>query len=51
MVCPANLIRFLSVDPFLGTVAHLSFTFLAVVNNLLNTINMILGASAAISFL
>ncbi|KAL0931489.1 urea active [Colletotrichum truncatum] len=34
-----------------GTVAHLSFTFLAVVNNLLNTINMILGASAAISFL
>ncbi|KAF4848586.1 putative urea active transporter 1 [Colletotrichum siamense] len=34
-----------------GTVAHLSFTFLAIVNNLLNTINMILGASAAISFL
>ncbi|WQF75050.1 Putative sodium/solute symporter, sodium/glucose symporter superfamily [Colletotrichum destructivum] len=34
-----------------GNVAHLSFTFLAVVNNLLNTINMILGASAAISFL
>ncbi|KAF4998579.1 hypothetical protein FDECE_11748 [Fusarium decemcellulare] len=34
-----------------GTVAHLSFTFLAVINNLLNTINMILGASAAISFL
>ncbi|CCT68046.1 probable DUR3-Urea permease [Fusarium fujikuroi IMI 58289] len=33
-----------------GTVAHLSFTFLAIVNNLLNTINMILGASAAISF-
>lgn len=38
-------------DLSLGTVAHLSFTFLAVVNNLLNTINMILGASAAISFL
>ncbi|KAF4463224.1 DUR3-Urea permease [Fusarium albosuccineum] len=34
-----------------GTVAHLSFTFLAVINNLLNTINMILGGSAAISFL
>ncbi|KAF5979488.1 DUR3-urea permease [Fusarium coicis] len=34
-----------------GTVGHLSFTFLAIVNNLLNTINMILGASAAISFL
>ncbi|KAI6750496.1 hypothetical protein HG530_014777 [Fusarium avenaceum] len=34
-----------------GTVAHLSFTFLAIVNNLLNTINMILGASAAITFL
>ncbi|KAF5253647.1 hypothetical protein FANTH_1337 [Fusarium anthophilum] len=34
-----------------GTVAHISFTFLAIVNNLLNTINMILGASAAISFL
>ncbi|TDZ36081.1 putative urea active transporter 1 [Colletotrichum spinosum] len=34
-----------------GTVAHLSFTFLAVINNLLNTVNMILGASAAISFL
>ncbi|CAM1510758.1 Fc.00g082710.m01.CDS01 [Cosmosporella sp. VM-42] len=34
-----------------GTLAHLSFTFLAIVNNLLNTINMILGASAAISFL
>ncbi|KAF4425010.1 putative urea active transporter 1 [Colletotrichum fructicola] len=34
-----------------GTAAHLSFTFLAIVNNLLNTINMILGASAAISFL
>ncbi|KAH7153634.1 Sodium:solute symporter family-domain-containing protein [Dactylonectria macrodidyma] len=34
-----------------GTIAHLSFTFLAVINNLLNTINMILGASATISFL
>ncbi|KAF7556670.1 hypothetical protein G7Z17_g1262 [Cylindrodendrum hubeiense] len=34
-----------------GNVAHLSFTFLAVINNLLNTINMILGASATISFL
>ncbi|KAF6828169.1 urea active [Colletotrichum plurivorum] len=34
-----------------GNTAHLSFTFLAVVNNLLNTINMILGASAAISYL
>lgn len=34
-----------------GTTAHLSFTFLAVVNNLFNTINMILGASAVISFL
>ncbi|KAF4766419.1 hypothetical protein HAV15_010884 [Penicillium sp. str.  len=34
-----------------GTVAHLSFTFLAVVNNLFNTINMILGASDAITYL
>ncbi|KAI3180316.1 hypothetical protein DTO046C5_1552 [Penicillium roqueforti] len=34
-----------------GTVAHLSFTFLAVVNNLFNTINMILGASVAITYL
>ncbi|KAI5458474.1 urea active transporter [Mariannaea sp. PMI_226] len=34
-----------------GTTAHLSFTFLAVVNNLFNTVNMILGASAVISFL
>ncbi|KAL7802975.1 Na+/solute symporter [Trichoderma afarasin] len=34
-----------------GTVAHLVFTFLAVVNNLFNTINMILGAAAVITFL
>ncbi|KAJ5408810.1 hypothetical protein N7509_002693 [Penicillium cosmopolitanum] len=34
-----------------GTVAHLSFTFLAVVNNLFNTINMILGASSTITYL
>lgn len=34
-----------------GTLAHLSFTFLAVVNNLFNTINMILGASSAITYL
>ncbi|KAK7224957.1 hypothetical protein V2G26_012960 [Clonostachys chloroleuca] len=34
-----------------GTLAHVSFGFLAVVNNLFNTINMILGASSVISFL
>ncbi|KAJ9149370.1 Urea active transporter [Pleurostoma richardsiae] len=34
-----------------GTFAHLIFTFLALVNNLFNTINMILGASSVISFL
>ncbi|CEJ58670.1 hypothetical protein PMG11_07320 [Penicillium brasilianum] len=34
-----------------GTLAHLSFTFLALVNNLFNTINMILGASSAITYL
>lgn len=34
-----------------GTTAHLVFTFLAVINNLFNTINMILGAAAVITFL
>ncbi|KAL9485312.1 hypothetical protein ACSS6W_004101 [Trichoderma asperelloides] len=34
-----------------GTIAHLIFTFLAIVNNLFNTINMILGAAAVITFL
>ncbi|BCS24403.1 sodium:solute symporter family protein [Aspergillus puulaauensis] len=34
-----------------GRVAHLSFMFLAVINNLFNTCNMILGASSAISSL
>ncbi|PTB46065.1 hypothetical protein M441DRAFT_126882 [Trichoderma asperellum CBS 433.97] len=34
-----------------GTVAHLIFTFLAIINNLFNTINMILGAAAVITFL
>ncbi|KAK1763373.1 hypothetical protein QBC33DRAFT_459551 [Phialemonium atrogriseum] len=34
-----------------GRLAHLSFAFLALINNLFGTINMILGASSAISFL
>ncbi|PNP37091.1 hypothetical protein TGAMA5MH_11023 [Trichoderma gamsii] len=34
-----------------GTIAHLTFTFLAIVNNLFNTINMTLGAAAVITFL
>ncbi|OJJ02653.1 hypothetical protein ASPVEDRAFT_53289 [Aspergillus versicolor CBS 583.65] len=36
---------------YMGKVAHLSFMFLAVINNLFNTCNMILGASSAISSL
>ncbi|KAJ5094411.1 hypothetical protein N7456_010272 [Penicillium angulare] len=36
---------------YVGTIAHLSFMFLAVINNLFNTINMILGASSAITYL
>ncbi|KAJ5353422.1 hypothetical protein N7452_002396, partial [Penicillium brevicompactum] len=34
-----------------GTTAHVSFIFLAIVNNLFNTINMILGAAATITSL
>ncbi|OQE41270.1 hypothetical protein PENCOP_c005G04750 [Penicillium coprophilum] len=34
-----------------GTTAHISFIFLAIINNLFNTINMILGAASAITFL
>ncbi|RFU75720.1 urea active transporter [Trichoderma arundinaceum] len=34
-----------------GTIAHLIFTFLAIINNLFNTINMILGAAAVITSL
>lgn len=35
----------------IGTTAHVSFIFLAIVNNLFNTINMILGAAATITSL
>ncbi|CAG8946884.1 unnamed protein product [Penicillium salamii] len=34
-----------------GTTAHVSFIFLAILNNLFNTINMILGAAATITSL
>lgn len=40
-----------NIECYLEKTAHLSFAFLAVVDNLLKTINMILGASAATSLL